>query len=231
MRHFLALSLFLTLPALAADQTYLPQRRSVPPVTFDIGFTAGVHRGSVSEVRGSLVFDGANRFVKGSFVAALADIRTSNETRDCHLREAMGIDYTHSQFPAQHVCDGQNRTPATGPDSVVFPNIEFEFTNLVQTSGDALPATFARGKTYDVFLRGKFTMHGQSKLLDGGDPRATLVGKLMMTTDGFLRLQSSFPVVLKDYGIVVKPSKLGPVTISVADKATVTLNIPLALQN
>ena len=113
----------------------------------------------------------------------------------------------------------------------MFPNIDFEFTNLVQTSGDALPQTFVVGTTYTVALRGKFAMHGATRLLDGGDPSSTLVGKLTAEAGGNLRLQSTFPVVLKDYGIVVKPSKLGPVTISVGDKATVTLNIFLSQQN
>lgn len=230
MRQLLALSLLMTLPALA-DQTFVPTLGATAPVSFDIGFTAGVHRGTASSLTGSLVLDATNRLVKGTFTVPLSVIRTSNETRDCHLREAMGIDYSHSQFPAQHVCDGQNRTPVAGPDSVVFPNIDFEFTNLVQTSGGDLPATLAVGTTYNVFLRGKFSMHGQSKLLDGGAAATTLVGKLIVESASRLRLQSAFPVVLKDYGIIVKPSKLGPVTISVADKATVTLNIQLALRN
>lgn len=220
----------LSVPLLAANQVFVPAPTATAPVSFDISYTAGIHKGTANVVTGSLLLDGTNRLVKGLFSVPLTSMKTRNETRDCHMREALGIDYAHSGFPANHVCDSLNQTPPTGPDSVVFPNIDFEFTNLVQTSGDALPAVLVAGTTYTVFLRGKFSIHGQTRLLDGGDPSATLVGKLTQDASGLLRLQSTFPVVLKDYGIIVKPSKLGFVTISVGEKATVTLNLVLAQQ-
>ena len=230
MRYLIAaVGLIFYLPAIAA--TYVPTASVAPAVSFDIAYTAGVHRGTSTLVTGSLVLDNANRLVKGLLSVPLTSLKTRNETRDCHLREAMGIDYTHSAFPAQHVCDARNQTPVTGPDSVVFPNIEFEFTDLVQTSGEALPSPLVVATTYTVFLRGKFSLHGQTRLLDGGQPNATLVGKLTAEASDRIRIQSAFPVVLQDYAIVVKPSKLGPVTISVANQATVSLNLLLTQQN
>ena len=229
MRHVI-LGLFVCAPLFGANQVFVPAANAVKPVSFEISYTAGVHTGTANALTGTLELDGDNRLVKGRFAVPITAMKTRNETRDCHMREALGIDYTHSAFPADHVCNAQNQTPTTGPDSVVYPEIGFEFTDLVQTTGDALPKTLVPNNTYSVFLRGRFSIHGQTRLQDGGDPATTLTAKVTLGTDGALRLQSSFPVVLKDYGIIVKPSKLGPVTIAVGDKATVNLNLVLVPQ-
>src|SRR6478672_10385137 len=43
------------------------------------------------------------------------------------MREALGIDYgAGGRFPKDHVCDGQNQLPASGPESVAFPDIRLE---------------------------------------------------------------------------------------------------------
>lgn len=209
----------------AAETTYVPSQAGTS-IAFEIPYTAGIHRGTATEIQGSLVLDANNALLSGRFTVPLAGMKTQNETRDCHMREALGIDYTHSSFPAQHVCDSENETPATGPDSIAFPNLEFEFKSVVQTTGELLPVSLEEGKTYQVVLRGRFAAHGQSRVLDGSDKASTLTAGLTKLGNS-LKIKSAFPVVLKDYGIKVKPSQAGPVTISVGEKATVTLVLNL----
>ena len=225
MKNLLFVLSILVVPVFAVDTVYAPSKASTS-IAFEIPFTGGVHRGVATDIQGTLVLDSTNKLVSGRFVVPLTAMKTQNDTRDCHMREALGIDYTNSNFPALHVCNAQNETPATGPDSIAFPNLEFEFTQIAQTTGEALPSLLEEGKSYSVILKGRFSAHGQTKVLDATDLSSTLEATLIKNGES-MALHSVFPVVLKDYGIKVKPSHAGPVTISVGEKATVKLNLSL----
>lgn len=203
---------------MAADQVFVPSAST--SVTFEIPYTAGTVKGQALSVTGALSLDAKNKLVRGRFTVPLDSMKTANETRDCHMREALGIDYTHSQFPGAHVCNAQNQTPPTGPDSIVFPNLEFEFSDLLLSTGEALPVPLESKTMYAVQLQGRFFAHGK-------EARVTFAGTLLQE-GGQLRLQSTFPITLKDHGIIVKPSQAGPVLIKVGEKATVKLDLLLA---
>ena len=44
---------------------------------------------------------------------------------DCHFQETLGLDYTTSDFPKKHVCDGKNKLPTTGKNAAAYPEIVF----------------------------------------------------------------------------------------------------------
>jgi hypothetical protein len=46
----------------------------------------------------------------------------------------MGLDYAVARYPKEHICAAANELPASGPDSVVYPNIEFQITKFEETS-------------------------------------------------------------------------------------------------
>lgn len=200
-----------------ADKVLTPAPSS--KINFDLPFTGGIHKGSATGLNGTVVLDASNQLLSGRLTVPISAIKTANDTRDCHMREALGIDYTNSNFPAQHVCNAQNQTPPTGPNSIVFPNIEFEFLTLTLPDGTALPAALETGKANEVLLKGRFSIHGMTEPIE-------LSGLLTQISNG-LRLQFTFPMVLKNHNIIVKPSQAGGITIKVGPEATVKLDLTL----
>ena len=199
-------------------------------VTFQIGYTAGVHDGAVSAVDSRVVLDSKNQILSGDFTININDMSTGNKNRDCHMREALGIDYTNSKFPNEHVCDSNDQTPATGPDSIAFPEIRFQFSSVKMNSKSILPEVMEAGKVYNLAIQGKLTVHGKTKDFTAADSTEFIPVqvKLLDVNTGEIQLVSKFDVVLKDFGVTVKPFKLGPIAlINVADKAKVSLNMKL----
>ena len=191
-------------------------------ITFSLPYAAGVHKGSAQDLQGTVVLNEQDLLQSAHFEVAITSMTTGNATRDCHMREAIGIDYSKSQFPKDHVCDNNNQTPATGPDSVVFTKIIFDFQKFEQA-----PATpFQLGTPQDVLVTGTMTMHGITKAVQ------SLPLKFQMTkaTDGtpVLQVLGKLALSLKDYNVQVKPFTLGPISIGVSDKASVDLNLQLA---
>ena len=153
MRNFIQAALTLTilvraLPSMA-DQSYVVQ--SISPegsnLLFEIGYTAGVHKGSASQVEGLVNFDANNQLTLANFTVPLSSLSTGNSTRDCHMREALGINYELSNFPKDHVCEAGDVLPSSGPNSVAYPTIEFEFSKLASSSLP-LPSVLVPGQVY-----------------------------------------------------------------------------------
>ena len=230
---FVASVLGATAPAIAADREFLP----IPAadggtgVSFSIGFTAGVHKGRVSKVDGSLKVDDQDRLMSAHFSVPITAMSTGDATRDCHMREALGIDYSKSKFPADHACNSQNQLPDTGGDSVVFPFIEFDFQNFKLANGEVLPTQLEVGKTYELAVQGSWLVHGQSHNFGPGATPDSILVHVQKTdaTSNVLRLTSKLEIILKDHGIVVKPFKLfGPFAITVSDRVKVNLDLLVA---
>src|SRR5260370_18933573 len=80
--------------------------------------------------------------------------------RDCHMREALGLDYRSSHFPSEHVCDRDNELPASGPDAVVFRDLQFALKELRPIDD---PRLLHQGKPVSVRIQGIWTIHGVSK--------------------------------------------------------------------
>lgn len=201
-------------------------------ITFKIGFSAGVHDGDVDAMENKVVLDKKNNILSGDFKILIDHISTGNSTRDCHMREALGIKYEGSQFPNEHVCDSDDKLPASGPDAASYQAISFSFTSVKANSNSLLPETLEVGKVYNLAVQGKFTMHGRTKDFSAVNSTEFIPVqvKLINAETQELQLASKFEVSLSEFGVVVKPFKLGPFKIGVSDKAKVSLDMKLSLQ-
>src|SRR5919198_1701459 len=134
-------------PALAAAELYgvrLPRGGLV----VEVPYTLGTHHEQVTEVDGTVRIDPETlRLERGRLVIPLAGFRSDDAKRGCHLREALGLDYTRSRFPREHVCDDRNQLPASGPDAIAFPEIVLELTK-------GAPAGAGGGAARDVEVEG-----------------------------------------------------------------------------
>lgn len=198
----------------AQDFQLVPHQDGNSGVTFQLPYTAGIHTGQISQAMGAIRIDKASQTVTGSFTVPIAGITTGNATRDCHMRESMGIDYSKSQFPNQHVCDFQNQVPAQGPDSIAFPNIEFDISGVVSSSG---PLTLEPGKAFDVQTTGKWTVHGVSV-------QKNFTLHIAVESGGSLKISGTVPLLLSEFNIVVKPFLF----ITVGNTSKVVLDLTLS---
>ena len=209
---------------------YLLSNQSATGTTFQIGYSAGVHDGVVSAIDAEVTLDQKNQILAGDFKIDIANMSTGNKTRDCHMREALGIDYSVSQFPNEHVCNSDDKTPTEGPDAIKYPEISFHFSSVKSNSNSVLSEVLEVGKVYNLAVQGKFSVHGQIKdftALDSTEFIPVQV-KLINAETGELQLTGKFDIVLKDFGVIVKPFKFGFIKIGVADKAKVSLNMKLS---
>jgi polyisoprenoid-binding protein YceI/mono/diheme cytochrome c family protein len=190
-------------------------------VNFDIGYFAGTHHGSAHALNAQLVMQlGENFSIKaGKFSVPVESMDTDNKTRNCHLREALTLDYTRSRFPNEHVCDSDDQLPASGNDSAAFPQIELEMTDYAVAGGrKALVA----GDALDLDLKAKVQMHGVTK-------ENVPIRVRVSYTDGpkgLVRITGNFTLLLSSYGATVKPvvGNFGTVN----DEATVNLDLLFA---
>lgn len=204
----------------AANQTYLPAKKidGSTGIKFSIPYKAGIHHGTSSEVSGKVITDENDNLVKANFTVPISSLSTNNATRDCHMREALGIQYEGSKFPDKHVCDSDNNLPAEGPDSIQFKNITFEFSSFEAAPSTPLPLDIAT----ETQVKASLNIHGIKQ-----DVTLPLKVTKSINEDGSSRLliTGKFPVLLSAHEIKVKPFKLGPFEIGVSDKATVELDL------
>lgn len=213
-------TLLLANTAFSADQVYSATLRSdgSTGIKFSIPYKAGIHKGSSSEVKGLVVTDENDQLISAKFAVPIGSLTTNNASRDCHMRESLGIDYTNSNFPKKHVCDSDNVIPKDGPDSVVYPEILLSFNKF-----EVAPGTpFQVGKSNEAQVQATVEIHGVAQEMTiplkviKSEPQ---VGKSV------LQITGKFSVLLADFGIIVKPFKLGPIEIGVGDKATVEVDL------
>ena len=92
----------------------VPQANGDVGMAFSLGWSLGTHEGRASRVTGSVQAQVEPfAIAQGEFRVPIAAMSTGSSTRDCHMREALGIDYARSQFPAEHVCVN-DRVPMSG---------------------------------------------------------------------------------------------------------------------
>lgn len=201
------------LPA-TARAAIAPYGVRLPPdgVVVDVPYTFGTHHEHVTEVHGVVRVDAdALRLEQGRLAAPLAAFRSDDAERACHLRESLGLDYRRSRFPREHVCDGENHLPATGPDAIAYPEIVLELTG-------GSPGATAPGGARTVEVEGTLTAHGVSRPV-----RLDLTVSRDAPPD-MLRVRGRLPLRLTDFGITVKAAKVVLVTISVRDEITVEID-------
>ena len=217
--HLVAISLMATPEARAEPRKYeVGRERGDIAIAVKVPYSLGTHTQTVAAVSGELRVDRETLAVaRGWLVVPLTSIESDSAKRDCHMREALGLDYAHSRFPKEHVCDGDNRLPASGPDSVAFPEVRLDVKE-----GRALddPRRFADGEEVRATVEGSWTIHGITRparleVRLSKDPRAP---------EG-IRVRGRHAFSLRDFGVVVKAAKVLFVTISVQDEVSASLDL------
>ncbi len=217
--RFLWLALFVPALAAAEPRTF----RVAPPAEGSkaeavVVYSLGTHTQTAQEIRGEVTLDPSTlASASGAVVVPLAGIKGDGGTRDCHMREALGLDYAvGGRFPKEHVCDGQDRLPASGPESVAFPDIRLELVGARPLDDLAL---LEAGKPVRVELEVRWILHGVTHA-------ARELTRVLREGTG-LRVRGRSTVVLADHGVVVRPTKVLFAEIKVGDAVTVTYNLRL----
>lgn len=202
------MSLFFSETSLAAEQVYalVPQEKDSTGVTFSIPYSLGTHDGVAKKISGSVTLDLSQpKKVLGSFKVQIHDLQTGNTNQDCHLREALGIDYSKSNYPKEHVCSSDDKLPESGVDSVVYPNIEFKIKSFELKDKKVVAVT------------GAWEIHGVSQ-------STTIPIELIPEKTGF-RLVGTTQISLASHQIEVKPAKIIFAKITVDDIVTVKFDL------
>ena len=181
-------------------------------------YSLGSHTQAAQEIRGEVTLDSSTLSGgSGSVVIPIASIRGDGSTRDCHMREALGLDYAAGgRFPREHVCDDQNRLAANGPESVAFPDIRMEILGARPLDDVSL---LESGKPVRVELDARWTVHGVTK-------QQKELTRVVREPNG-LHARGRSTVVLADHGVVVKPTKVLFAEITVGNAVTVTYDLRL----
>ena len=177
-------------------------------IHYFLPYSTGTSEGDVKTVEGSATLDSDHPTdVSGEFTVPISSIDSGNSTRTCHLTEALGLNYAVSDFPAEHICDG-NKLPETGKNSIAYPTIHFKVLKIKALAEENM-----------IDVEGEWTIHGVT--------HADHL-QLKMTREGKdLKLKGETQFSLKNYGIQVKPAKIAFITIRVHDELRVVLDLVL----
>ena len=79
-------------------------------IALKVPYSLGTHTAAATAVGGELFIDPETlSLVRGRLVVPVTSIEGGSSRRDCHMREALSLDYGRSRFPREHVCDGNGR--------------------------------------------------------------------------------------------------------------------------
>src|SRR5262249_19199342 len=181
-------------------------------------YSLGSHTQTAQEIRGEVTADPTTlASVSGTVVIPLAGIRGDGGTRDCHMREALGLDYgAGGRFPAEHVCDANNQVPSSGPDAIAFPDIQMELLSARPLDDLSL---LGQGQPVRVELQVKWTIHGVTHTQKE-------LTRVLRDGNG-LHARGRSTIVLQDFHVVTKPVKVLFAEVKVGDAVTVTYDLRL----
>lgn len=186
-----------TIQVLSQTYTLIAKSDGTPGINLEIPYDLGTHKGSAKQADGTVTASTDFQNISGQFEVPIAGLVTGNATRDCHMREAMGLDYTRSHFPKQHVCDSNNQLPTSGDDSVAFPNIQFNLANI-QSDLNIGSQLQNIGHSFNVTAKGQWTIHGAQQ-------NTNVVLTITPLNNGVLEIKGDPTFLLTDYNIIVKP--------------------------
>jgi polyisoprenoid-binding protein YceI len=185
-----------------------------------VPYSLGTHTQTVTGVSGELFIDReALAVTRGRLVVPITSMRSDSAERDCHMREALGLDYARSRFPEEHACDDEDRLPATGPDSVAHAEVRFDVQRGAPLDD---PRLLDEGKEVRAFADGTWTIHGVAR-----PARIEVRLSREPGAPDAIRVRGQHVFSLRDHGIVVKSAKILFVTISVRDEVTASLDVLL----
>lgn len=189
------------------------------PVALELPYSLGTHRLRVTRIQGAIRLDPSTlQVTEGTLRFPVEAIRSGDATLECHLQEALGIDYARSRFPADHVCD-DDRLPATGPDAVAFPEIVLTLVGSAPLGGTP---PVEGGHASEVEAWGTLAIHGVTRPI-----RLRLTVSAGTEASRTVRVRGRHVLRLADFGVEVKPTKFLFVKISVGDEVTVLVDLPL----
>lgn len=168
---------------------------------FTIGYSGGTHEGFTSDISGHF------SKTSGLIRVPIGSIRTGDKTRDCHMREALGLDYDKSKFPEEHVCTEEDTLPDSGPNAISYPYIDFRVTGIAD-----------KGDLWEV--TGEWRIHGITRPV-------TIPFEVERREDG-LRAEAETELLLSEFQVEVKPVKVLFLTIRSFDKVRLRLELVLA---
>ncbi|MBF0315866.1 MAG: YceI family protein [Oligoflexia bacterium] len=223
---FLVLSFFFfTLSTLEALKAAEERFNLTPPgdsnpnqIKFTLGYSLGTHVGKVYAGTGFVTLEaGQLETLRGEFHIPIAAIRTGNDaTRDCHLRESLGLNYQLADYPARHICDSNDMLPETGGASIKYPWIHFTIDKSVLLSSES---DFATTRKAQIRIFGTWEMHGQKFSSDYPFSVEFSQDGSSFTTKGDLVLN------FDDFGIQVKPVRVFGFSLSVDEMIKLKLNL------
>ncbi len=192
----------------------IPKADSTSGITMNIPYDLGTHHGVASQVSGVITASQNFTIITGKLIVPIQFMTTGNPTRDCHLREALGLDYTKSHFPAAHICDANNQLPTTGVDAISFPTLEFALLGV--TGGGDIASELKSGSTIHLTAQGNWNIHNVQKTL-------SFPLTLNVLANGLISIKGSVPFSLSDYNVIVKP------VLGIGVKNDMTANLDLLM--
>ncbi len=214
MIKILLIFVFISSSGLGADSNlskFIIAERLENQIHFKIKYSLGTHEGVAKKIQSELQFDflSPNKS-KGFLAVPLSALATGSEGRDCHMREALGINYELSDYPKEHVCDDKNELLTSGKNAVVYPEIRFELKSLKINSWPIKDST-------DAEIEGEWKIHGQVQ-------PANI--KVKMSQDkGVYRIQGSYIFNLTDFKVEVKSAKILIATIKTSNEVLADFDI------
>jgi len=190
-------------------------------VRIDLPYTFGTHNFDVRLLQGQISVEWKEApVVSGRLTLPLASIHGGGDTLNCHMREAMGLDYARAAFPGKHICEG-GKLPATGNDAVAFPDIAFEIKRVVV---DSVRTRAGEYEMWRATAYGRWTIHGVTR--DASIDLRLAVPANETAHPRWVRIEGLRKIRLADYGIQVKRAFV----VTAGDEATVKLDVLLRAQ-
>lgn len=187
--------LFLSLTSWANSLTPAPASK----INITLPYTMGEHELKAKGLTGTLEWDGENKEIKsGELKLPITAIQAEKDELECHMREALGLDYKVSDFPETHVCE-DDELPEQGPNSIRYPHITASLLSPLKLGKNQVPV--------------KWNIHGKEKVI-------TMPITLEMK-EGKMTLKSKWKMKLSDFDITVKKFLF----IGVEDEASLKTNI------
>lgn len=154
-------------------------------INLTVPYTFGKHELLASKVQGQLKWSSQESVITDAEVALeVSDLEAKDQKLKCHLVEALTLDYSLSDYPKEHVCDGDDRLPQTGKNSPVFKQIKLRLVAPVKLS--------------DQTAELEWEIHGRTR-------KQTIPIRVSLAEEGRkLVLDSQWKMKRSDYGIKVK---------------------------
>jgi len=200
--------------------SYRPLNTPQTGVNFSIPYTFGTHKGHAEKIYGKIEFDRNHiEGLRGHFKVPVKSMRTGKSVRDCHLVEALGLDYTSSRFPENHVCNNDNELERDEAAHFLYPFIHFKIIDA-KKMGEEQTDAFHK---YGLIVTGLWTIHGRE---------VSKSHKVELTVDLKkrslkLRIKTTPQFSLKEFDVIVKPAKILGIKIGVKDNVSVDLDLVL----